>query len=230
MKEDKPNLHWTLKYLPFFVIVAITLFLFYDISTTPPCINSCSGLGLSMIQKFAQYTEIIMVLSVVMVAIYLVLKLHTRNILFFMIVILLIWLSMAIWDVFLGAPCPAACYFPAGLTCISSKIDTTGGLILIIGQGSGTDINITGVECINTKTPNPSTPTIIEPLNKSILIRSGGYAQIVGGDTNNKIYCKNEDDSIPPAGSIGCLNIYINYTNMVTGQSNITHGHIGRYE
>ncbi|NYZ76221.1 hypothetical protein H0N98_03140, partial [Candidatus Micrarchaeota archaeon] len=44
-------------------------------------------------------------------------------------------------------PIPEQCVFPAGITCISSKLNTVGNLTLIIGQGTGHPIMVTGVNC-----------------------------------------------------------------------------------
>ncbi len=105
---------------------------------------------------------------------------------------------------------------------------------LTLGSGLKNAIRVTGMKCINVRTFNLSAPTYIEPLNESIQIPTGKSAQISGEGTNNRVYCTNKDGSIPSdahIGTLACLDVYINYTDMVTGQSNITYGKIAeRYE
>jgi hypothetical protein len=234
MKKDKSSLHWILEYLPFIAILILAIILFNDLNSTPYCLVPCYGLGPSRNQKFLLYSEIVVSLSLIMIALSLFLKFYTNKSLIIMVLPILFWLFI----IFLGAPfealCPIQCAFPAGFTCVTFKLNAeTSQLDLGLGQGLGNDIKITGIKCINTETLNLSTPTFIEPLSEFILLPSGKTVHF-GKGTNNTIYCKNEDGSMPldaHIGNTGCLRLYINYTDTATGKSHIISGRIvAKYE
>jgi len=229
MKKEKSNPHWILKYLPIVATLVLTLVLSYNLASTPYCITPCSGLGSSKGQKFIQYTEILIAFSAVMIALSIVLKFYTHKVFILTILLILLWLFTVDFGLGLDAPCPTSCTFLGRFSCISYKLRAgTSELDFTLAQGTGKNINVTGVECIRAETWNSTTPNIIEPLNKSILIMSGGYAQIVGRGTDNRIYCENQDGLIPSdtsVGSLACLSIYINYTDMANGQSHILQTH-----
>ncbi|NYZ78872.1 hypothetical protein H0N99_01875, partial [Candidatus Micrarchaeota archaeon] len=49
------------------------------------------------------------------------------------ILIIMVVLAVLFYLGVLNPPIPEQCVFPAGITCISSKLNTTGGLTLLIG-------------------------------------------------------------------------------------------------
>jgi hypothetical protein len=123
---------------------------------------------------------------------------------------------------------PTQCTFNSpGFTCVIYKLQAeTSELDFRLGNGLKNEIRVVGAKCIKAETWNISAPTYIEPPNQSILIPSGEAAWIFGEGTNNTIYCKNEDGSLPSDAHldspVACLSVYINYTDTATGESNTT--------
>lgn len=261
-----------MKYLPFVVIVVAALFLFRDVKNAPYCANvMCNPSVLSMGQKFDQYTEMIAVLSFVVIAIYavlkllkfnthglifygifallawplipilsslgdlwmavvqspllilplsiivislyLVLKFDTRGLPFCIVVVLLFWFLEPIWSTSF-ALCPANCTFPAGFSCVTHNLSQSGELTLKLGQRIGHTIIVNGVYCSdNSSTP----PAVIYSSGRNVTISSGNVEYVAGGTSGNVVNC-------PVTGGIFTGRIYANYTDLVTGQSEIITG------
>jgi len=131
---------------------------------------------------------------------------------------------------------PTQCSFPAGLTCITWKLYTTGGLYLKIGQGTGRTINITGVVCTMNSSYVPGGTIYYNPQpTNQILVPSASQAVIAdtAAGLNLNINCTNEQGQLI-TGTIGDSyngKLYVNYTETDTGLQRITTGSISaKYE
>jgi len=134
--------------------------------------------------------------------------------------------------------CPQAlkiCLFGEGPICAKVVIlhSGTSELELLLSKWAfykNEIIRVDGVKCIRSDFWGTAPPTTIEPLNGPVVLTdSDHYYNITGPNTGNRVYCTNEDGSIPvdtSPGNSACLNIFINYTNMETGNSTIIYGKV----
>jgi hypothetical protein len=228
MKEEDKNplidLRRILKIL--LLLDVVFIFLYYFIINPPTPETVCYGCRPQpIVETILIYSPITLFLALVMVSIPLKSFLRTLLAGFFgFILILLLYVFLSFVSPSYSCPIGWCRFNSTGFTCIASKIQAgTSELYLRLGSSLKNDIKIVGAKCV--AAVDVPTPLYIEPLNQSILIRSGTTATIVGEGANNTLYCKNGDGSIPSEARIGnkaCLSIYINYTDTVTGQSNIT--------
>ncbi len=143
------------------------------------------------------------------------------------ILIIMVVLAVLFYLGVLNPPIPEQCVFPAGITCISSKLNTTGGLTLIIGQGTGHPIQVTGVNCTMNSSAawatDNSASLVYNPntLNTPVNITSGGQAtvaQIAGTGGIGSVACKNANGGAASGAAGSAFNgkIYIKYTETDT--------------
>lgn len=123
-------------------------------------------------------------------------------------------------------PAPSQCTFPAGISCVSSKISgVSGNLMLVISQDTGHTIVVTGMACTaNLSSAWMSSHTAYwggtPPYN--ITVPPGTPMQIANG-TN--VICTDSsghpyNSTYYPSGVVGTQfdgRIYINYTEQDTG-------------
>jgi len=144
-----------------------------------------------------------------------------------------------------GTFCPSGpsqrwCAFPAGISCIQYKLNTTGGLTLVIGQGTGHPISVTGVNCTMNSSASWASDNqgsfVYGPAGK-INITPGGQApvaQIGDGGALGSVTCTNADGtpiSGVAAGAVFNGMIYVRYTEMDTNITKTIRGTLTtRYE
>jgi MFS family permease len=132
------------------------------------------------------------------------------------------------------------CTFPAGFTCITTKLQVgTSKLYLIVGQGTGHSIMVTGLNCTqNTSSDFSSSGTISYGPNQNITIASGSSATLSTPSDASKTWlnvtCVLANGSDPLDTNIGSLyngKIYIKYTETDTDLQRIVVGtYTAKYE
>ena len=141
------------------------------------------------------------------------------------ILIIMVVLAVLFYLGVLNPPIPEPCVFPARVTCISSKLNTAGNLTLIIGQGTGHPIMVTGVNCTMNSSATWATDnaaTLVYSPAFNINITSGGQAtvaQILGAGALGNVACKDANGGAiagVAAGSAFNGKIYIKYTEQDT--------------
>jgi hypothetical protein len=138
---------------------------------------------------------------------------------------------------------PTQCSFPAGFTCITWKLYTTGQLYLKIGQGTGKTINITGFRCTMNASFVPGqrvnftygSATAPGPITGEITVPSASQALISDPNTAAiNFTCMQDNSNSPATGSIGDTyngKLFLNYTELDTSIQRITTGSISaKYE
>lgn len=149
--------------------------------------------------------------SIILIAFYVVLKFDRRRhaILFCILLVLVIWLLMPLWRP-LEPPCPPNCRAVPGTYCLTYTLNQNGELTLELG--SKNTIVVHGVYCSN-DTTSRYTPTVLYSNKKTVTISSGSRGYIAGGTSGIVIKC--------PISGEGYHDyvIYINYTDMSTGQT-----------
>ena len=118
------------------------------------------------------------------------------------------------------------CVFTADFTCTSYALNANSGeLNLTIRQETGHTINITGVSCTQNLSSNYMNETSINNyLNNPITISSGAQKIVSQPSTLYVTSCKDTTGNPPAdmkAGSTYYGLIYINYTELDTGNSKI---------
>jgi hypothetical protein len=147
------------------------------------------------------------------------------------------------------------CTFPPGFTCVSNKLQaTTAKLYLKLGQGTGHNIKIFGVNCTQqTSTATMASGAYISYLNSNASITAGvndnisvssGSTVVVADAANitgsvypagsNAIICSDQSGKTPRDVGIGSTyngKIYLNYTETDTGLTRIAVGtYTAKYE
>jgi hypothetical protein len=124
-----------------------------------------------------------------------------------------------------GGLTPTQCTFPAGFTCVTNKLyATTGKLYLVVGQGTGHSIMVTGINCTqNTSTDFSASSIISYGPNNNITISSGSSATLSTPSDASKTWlnvtCVLANGSNPLDTNIGSLyngKIYVKYTELDT--------------
>jgi hypothetical protein len=150
------------------------------------------------------------------------------------ILIIMVVLAVLFYLGVLNPPVPSQCTFPAGISCISTKLGNIGGnLTLVIGQGVGHTIVITGVNCSNNMTTGFSPmvtyigSTAAAPVN--ITMNSGSQATIASPTSTLNTTCQGVSGATIGGTYVG--KIYINYTEVDTGINHIVVGsYTAKYE
>jgi len=136
---------------------------------------------------------------------------------------------------------PNQCTFPPGFTCVTNKLQTNGKLYLIVGQGTGKNIRIMGINCTqNTSLDFPSSGLILWGSANNITVSSGSQATLAdpaaSGFINTTTCNLANGTNIAAAGSMpigGVYNgrVYLNYTETDTGLTRIVVGtYTAKYE
>jgi hypothetical protein len=104
---------------------------------------------------------------------------------------------------------PTICTIKPGFTCITWKLYTNGTLFLKIGQGTGTVINVTGMNC--------TTDANVLEAGKSIIFENNRVIQMTSAtDQNFYVNCTGDSGgNLAQSGVAGDVYhgmIYINYT------------------
>ena len=163
------------------------------------------------------------------------------------ILIIMVVLAVLFYLGVLNPPTPEQCVFPAGITCISSKLNTTGGLTLLIGQGTGHPISVTGVNCTMNSSASWATDQLAlgaanlnytpNTLNVPVNITSGGQATValIGGTGGiGSVTCKDANGGAISGVAAGAAfngKIYLRYTETDTLITRTTVGTFAkRYE
>jgi hypothetical protein len=148
------------------------------------------------------------------------------------ILIIMIVLVVLFYLGVLNPAVPVQCTFPSGFTCISSKIDASdGNLTLVIGEGTGHTIVITGVNCSDNMSSG-YTPNIVfyGDTNNNVTMNSGSQEQVAYPTGPLQVLCThayNGADTAISQQTVGATysgNIYINYTEVDTGTNHIVVG------
>jgi len=232
--KKKSNSNEISKYPPFIALLVILLIilltLFNDANTAPDCLNficSPSASVLSRSQKFDQYSWIILTFSAILFVIHSLLwllklntKLNSRGLVFLASFTLLVWLLLSLYAWFLKPiihSCPANCVFPAGIECVSYNLTQNGELTLKIAQGTEHTIMVTGVHCSDNLSPSYTPSAVIYSDGKNVTIPPHSKEYIAGGTSGDIIRC-------PFSGKEFDGRIYINYTEVDSGQTRIVAG------
>ena len=152
------------------------------------------------------------------------------------ILIIMVVLAVLFYLGVLNPPVPSQCTFPAGVSCVSSKLSASGGnLTLVIGEGTGHPINVTGVWCSDNMSSGYA-PTNINYLGianpDGVIMNSGGQAIVAtpGGAIHVEcMHASNGADSTisnQTAGATFIGDLFINYTETDTG---VVHTVTGAY-
>jgi hypothetical protein len=145
------------------------------------------------------------------------------------ILIIMVVLVVLFYLGVLNPAIPAQCSFPAGISCVSYKLDASGGnLTLAIGQGTGHPINVTGVACSDNMSSGYM-PTSINYSNGGwVVMNSGSQATVASPGGTIHVECTSGGAAIVNAtvGANYIGNMYINYTEMDTG---VTHTVTGQF-
>jgi len=132
---------------------------------------------------------------------------------------------------------PSQCVFPAGFTCVTNQLKTSGKLYLVIGQGTGKTIMITGITCTqNTSMDFPTSGVISFGGNNNVNVSSGSQVTLGNPTFNgfvNQTNCTMANGSIMTGTVGGVYNgkIYINYTELDSGLVRVVTGtYTAKYE
>jgi len=137
---------------------------------------------------------------------------------------------------------PSQCTFPPGFTCVTNKLKTNGFLYLIVGQGTGKNIRIMGINCTqNTSLTFPTDGRILWTSPNNITVASGSQVTLANPgatDFTNTTTCNLANGSPVattlspmPIGSIYNGRVYINYTEIDTGLTRVIVGtYTAKYE
>jgi hypothetical protein len=141
------------------------------------------------------------------------------------ILIIMVVMAVLFYLGVLNPPVPEQCVFPAGITCISSKLNTTGALTLVIGQGTGHPITVTGVNCTMnssaTWASDNQASLVYSPAAYNVSITSGGQANVAtinGTGGLGNVTCRDANNAAVTGGAGTIFNgrIYIRYTETDT--------------
>ena len=129
---------------------------------------------------------------------------------------------------------PNQCTFPAGVTCVTYKLmSSTGLLVLDIGQGTGKTIRVTGVFCGSNSTSSYMPSSINYNPVANVTITSGSHAFVATTSTGpagiNNVTCRDPggntlDPGLTAMGSQYIGKVFINYTEV---DSNLTRIAVG---
>ena len=130
-------------------------------------------------------------------------------------------------------PEPTQCTFPAGITCVSSKLTSDGNLYLRIGQGTGHSIMVTGVVCTQNTSVNFPVKESIQYSScgtnciNNITISSGNQTTVANPGAGFLAIKCTDANGATLTGTVGAMyhgKIYINYTETDTGLTRIIVG------
>jgi len=134
---------------------------------------------------------------------------------------------------------PNQCTFPPGFTCVTNKLSLNGQLYLVVGQGTGKNIRITGINCTQNTTTEFMTEgqvfwlneTYLVPYQPNITISSGNQMIVADPTSNlgwvNGTICTDANGNPlvdQPVGAVYNGKIYVNYTETDTGVKRIVVG------
>jgi len=124
---------------------------------------------------------------------------------------------------------PSQCTLTPGFTCVSYKLHAnTGELDLIIGQGTGHTINVTGISCTQDASSDYMNENSINNYAYNPLsIHSGEQKYVSQSGTSHMIKCTDANGDLPADLKLGSFysgRLYINYTELDTNSSKITTG------
>ena len=129
---------------------------------------------------------------------------------------------------------PAQCIFPAGFTCVTYKLQAlTGKLYLVVGQGIGHTIRVTGINCTQDTSADFATSGLIYygAAANNVTIASGSKAVLSTPNDPTKtwldISCTDSNGAAlasQPIGAVYSGRIYVNYTEVETGIQRIAVG------
>jgi len=133
---------------------------------------------------------------------------------------------------------PSQCVFPAGITCVSNQLKTSGKLYLVIGQGTGKTIQINGIACTqNSSVSFPSSGIISYGGGNNINVSSGSQVTVANPSATtfiNQTNCTDASGAVltnQPINSVYNGKIYINYTELDTNLNRIVTGtYTAKYE
>src|SRR5271157_4665387 len=152
------------------------------------------------------------------------------------ILIIMVVLAVLFYLGVLNPPVPSQCTFPAGVSCVSSKLSASGGnLTLVIGEGTGHPINVTGVWCSDNMSSGYA-PLNINYMSTAappgVTMNSGSSATIASPGGAIHVECEhanNGNDAAITNQTVGANfigKLFINYTETDTS---VTHSITGSY-
>ena len=141
----------------------------------------------------------------------------------------------------LRPPVPLRCTFPAGFSCVSSKLYSSAygwNLVLVLGQSTSRTIKVTGITCSQNTTLSSNDQVYFTARNWEKTITTGSKTVVagrIGGNFGGKVMCTGMNKSAKPTdtsvGAVFAGKIFINYTEMDTGVSRVVVGDlVARYE
>ena len=111
-----------------------------------------------------------------------------------------------------------SCHFIGYFSCISYSVSELDGLLLEVGQTTGSSITVTSVSC------SAAAPHHFQPLASPVRIDHGAAGTVSGGDSGNYILCNG--GARPTRGSLYRGTVCLAYTEAMTNVNKTACGEI----